>query len=605
VLDPQDRSLLLASLRPPDGYVLDRAIATTYTLDLLALLAVPLAFTTFDYEDAEGRPTTEPLALLQALRTSARRLVVFCQAGRIQIPRAQRLVAYLEDQVFEVTPPAEGGSFHPKLWLVRYVLPSMRDADRPDDLEAVRYRLLCLSRNLTFDRSWDTALVLDGKVATRDRAYNRNAPLQSFISALPGMSVRPVPDGVTADVARLTEEVGRVNWDYPEGFTDLAFWPLGLPGSREPFNTRFRRLLVVSPFLADAFLERVGVEDSGDVLVSRLEELAKINPAALRSFEQIFYMRDEAALEEDGSDEVEAAEVPAHVTEGAGPTGQPPPPTDVPAHYVQPSGLHAKLFVAEDGADVRLWTGSANATTAGFEANVEFLVELRGRRREVGIDAFLRKGDAKSAGFGDLLEPYRPDAEPVPADPVQVELEALVEKARRAITSLGLSVHVEAAGDSGFSLVLEAGASAGAVLDDDRLAIRCWPITLREDTHAVTPKIWSGEVARFEPVSLEAVTSFVAFDIEARSGRTSVPCRFALNLPLVGAPAGRREAIMRSFLDNPERVRRRSEPRGLQRDRRHLRGRRRRAGTDLRHRRSAVRSAAAGAGAGPGPDRRG
>ena len=44
---------------------------TTFSLDLLALLTAPLAFTFFDWQDAEGRPNQDPLALLEALRRYA------------------------------------------------------------------------------------------------------------------------------------------------------------------------------------------------------------------------------------------------------------------------------------------------------------------------------------------------------------------------------------------------------------------------------------------------------------------------------------------------------------------------------------------------------
>ncbi len=37
---------------------------TTFTLDLVALLTAPLAFTMFDWQDADGRPQADPLALL-------------------------------------------------------------------------------------------------------------------------------------------------------------------------------------------------------------------------------------------------------------------------------------------------------------------------------------------------------------------------------------------------------------------------------------------------------------------------------------------------------------------------------------------------------------
>ena len=44
-------------------------------------------------------------------------------------------------------------SFHPKFWLIRYI----------DSENEPLYRVVILSRNLTFDRSWDVAFYMDGK----------------------------------------------------------------------------------------------------------------------------------------------------------------------------------------------------------------------------------------------------------------------------------------------------------------------------------------------------------------------------------------------------------------------------------------------------------
>ena len=174
MLEPNDRRLLLESLRPPPGYELDCAIWTTYSLDLLTLLTVPLAFTFFDWEDEEGRPTADPLALLEAVRRYADRLSVFCEAGAMNVPNAHRLLfVHLEQSVVEVAAPW-GGSFHPKVAVLRFTAP-----DKP-----VRYRLLCLSRNLTFDRSWDTMLVLDGELTKRKRAFAENHPFGDFFMLL-------------------------------------------------------------------------------------------------------------------------------------------------------------------------------------------------------------------------------------------------------------------------------------------------------------------------------------------------------------------------------------------------------------------------------------
>ena len=171
MLTPRSRRLLLEALRPPPGHSLSRAIGTSYTLDLMALLTAPLAFTFFDHEDDDGRPIADPLALLQAVRSNADRIHIFCQAGGIAVPSSGRtLLSYLEDSVFEVTAPKEGGVFHPKIWVIRFV----SERDEP------RYRLLCLTRNLTFDRSWDTALVLDGRFVKKSRVVGKNTPLSVF-----------------------------------------------------------------------------------------------------------------------------------------------------------------------------------------------------------------------------------------------------------------------------------------------------------------------------------------------------------------------------------------------------------------------------------------
>ena len=121
MLGTRERSLLLDSLRPPAGYRLQRAVGTSFTLDLMALLTAPLAFTFFDAQDEDGAPLADPVALLEALRRHAEKVTLFCQAGAIEVPKPdQTLLAYLEGSVIEVQPRHEGGIFHPKLWVLNF-----------------------------------------------------------------------------------------------------------------------------------------------------------------------------------------------------------------------------------------------------------------------------------------------------------------------------------------------------------------------------------------------------------------------------------------------------------------------------------------------------
>lgn len=105
MLEPEGRQFLLDALRPPAGLGLDRAIGTTYTLDLTALLTAPVGFALLDREASDGRSTADPVALLDAVRRNAERIDIFCQAGAIALPwNYQPILTYVEESIHEVVP---------------------------------------------------------------------------------------------------------------------------------------------------------------------------------------------------------------------------------------------------------------------------------------------------------------------------------------------------------------------------------------------------------------------------------------------------------------------------------------------------------------------
>ena len=121
MLVPGERRLLLDLLAPPEEYAVDQALGTTYTLDLAALLRVPLAATALPWANADGGPTENPFALLTALRRNASRFSLFCHAGATRAPGTfSPLMTFLEDVVHPVAPPRDGGVLHPKTWILRY-----------------------------------------------------------------------------------------------------------------------------------------------------------------------------------------------------------------------------------------------------------------------------------------------------------------------------------------------------------------------------------------------------------------------------------------------------------------------------------------------------
>ncbi len=522
MLNPGERRVLLEALRPPQGYRVDRAIAATYSLDLLALLVAPLSFSLFDRlvgrtpgADGEADPVGAT-ALLQAVRVHAEQLTVFCQAGAIAQPgRYRPLLTYLEGSVVEVEAPG-GGVFHPKLWVQRFV------GEGP-----VLYRLLVGSRNLTFDRSWDTLLVLEGELRDRTNAIAVNHPLGELIEALPDMAVRPVSQDLRREIARLAAEIRRVQLEPPVGFDEMQFWPLGLAGKpRWPFERpRIDRILVVSPFVGAETLSELATQGSGHVLVSRAEELAKLSPSVLEPFEEVLVLNESAEPEiEDGA----SADTAAH-------------------------GLHVKLYVTDEGRRASVWTGSANATYAAFHRNVELLVRLGGKKSELGVDATLGEGGGATS-LRALLLPFSTTQEPNLQDPLEGRLEERLYRLKMDIA--GRAWRAQVTRDSGdreaYTVLLDSRGSPTAL--ESGVTVRCWPISLSPE-HAVdlttSPETIS---ATFRGCSFQALTSFFAVSVQVEEQGKTREAAFTINAPLEGAPPDRRARVLLAMLDDPAKV---------------------------------------------------
>jgi len=517
VLAPKDRTLLLESLRPPPGYSLDAAVSTTFTLDLMALLVAPLAFTFFDWEQDSGEPTMDPNALLEAIRRHADRIHVFCQAGHIAVPPANRILFnYLETSVHEVKADREGGIFHPKVWLVRYV----------SDDGPMKYRMLCASRNLTFDRSWDTVLVLDGVAGTR--ASKKNGKLSQFFSALPDMTVRTLADEARSTLVNLASELDHVDFELPEHIEEIEFWPLGLPGAQDiwPFPERADRGLVIAPFVTENTLKQLNISTQ-QTLVSRSEEMEPLEPDSMDGYE-IFTLSEGADLEQE---------------EGAEADDQVGLSTEL-------SGLHAKLFAFDVGSKGYVWTGSANITNAAFHRNVEFLVELRGKSKHMGVEAILAPQQQGVSVLQDLLEPFTPAEEAVD-NSKERELEQALRQIRQFVVDLELDVEAEQFDEDLFELKLIPTKSPQ--LPNTEIELRCWPLSLKQQVDGQVLSLGGGWAASFSS-SFAGLTTFFAFEGRISLEGKSNVFRFMLNLPSRGFPEDRRQRMLRYLLEDRQQV---------------------------------------------------
>ncbi|MFC1830504.1 phospholipase D family protein [Thermodesulfobacteriota bacterium] len=516
-----DRNLLLEALRPPDGYQLDHALGTTFTLDLYALLTAPLAFTLFEGEHEHDHNQADPLTLLESLRRHAANISLFCQAGYISVPKKQeRLFAYLEKSVHEVTAPSQKGIFHPKIWLIRY-----KSENAP-----IIYRFICLSRNLTFDRSWDRILVLNGQLTDRNYGYSRNNPIGDFVQQLGYLCIQPLGSSLLQKIDEMQHEVRRVNFSLPEGIEDLSFHPLGIKGYRNfRFNTPRRRMLVMSPFLTDGFLNDAVARRNGCVLISRLESLEKVSKVVLDQFEQVYFLSPEAEIEE-SSDEDDQDQETSNVL----------------------SGLHAKMFVVDDGWYASIWTGSANATTAAFKENVEMLVHLRAKRSRFGIDKILDPEDAKIS-FRDMLHEYQVTDDSAEADVLREALEETLTEVRKTIASRIFTATISTAErDSTYDMRISHSGSKELVIPTS-ISVHCWPVSLR-DSMALEFPFETPEKSIFRNLSIDAISAFLAFEVTCTQDSESLSQRFICKCSLENGPTDRLILLLRSLLENKQNV---------------------------------------------------
>jgi hypothetical protein len=511
MLAPETRVMLTDALRPPVGYRVAAAVATTYSLDLTALLLAPMTFALHD-DSVRELDKVDPIKLLEAVRRHASHTGVFVQAGAIHVPASYRtILTFAEECVHEVTSPVDRSMFHPKIWVVRFE----RDGDEP------RHRFLCLSRNLTFDRSWDTLLVLDEPEPGEKAALISAQPLARFLGELPALAVRTMSPERRRQLDLLAESLKAVTFSLPEGFTAGQLLPLGFQWSEVLPMPLCERAAVISPFLDRATLDRVAqVSDEEALLLSRAETLDRMGGPATAPFESFVLQR---AAEREVGEALDDAQ-PAHDER------------DVP------DGLHAKTFLFDNTDEAVVVTGSANATSAGTGRNVEFDVVLTGPRTTVGI-AEMWDGSRESPGLSRIAQPYAVPDEAVAA-PDNEATAWDIDQFHASLAKEGLSAAAHALPEGRWELRLQV-----PELDSPGTSV-IRPITLTDAAG------WSRRLAEQElewsPVAVRALTPFFAISTTAGSGSARTSRSAVLTATLEGDPEARRRDALGDVLRTQE-----------------------------------------------------
>ena len=357
---------------PPVGYKLERAIGTTYSLDLETLTAVSIALGLI--EDTDSELINNPISMLSALQKISDKIVVFCEAGQIKLPsKANALCLTLEKMVVPVSVPFDRKinrypAFHPKTWLLEY---SNEDGEK-------QYRFVVMSRNMTFDHSWDVACALDGDTTSEGEVSAE--PIVEFLKFLRKQLNKELINYARqySDLSYMIKTVQKVRFQVENGFSECVIMPIGIGAesynmaSDWLFTENFHELVVMSPFLTGSVIK--GFNDPGKTLtgttrtlITRRSELPKITGEKASNFD-VYVMKDDIIDGEssisDGEDEQSEQE-----------SGK--------------QDIHAKIYVRRKYSTTDLYLGSMNASYAAINSNVEMMLRLRTKNSVLNGEKFL------------------------------------------------------------------------------------------------------------------------------------------------------------------------------------------------------------------------
>lgn len=364
-------------LQPPLGYSIDYAVATTYSLDLHALLTIPLAMyyrQKLDSDISEGN-----FQVLDAIQNIQKHLKIYCQQGKIALPKSvsNSLYSFVEKCVVEIMPTDAFQSFHPKVWVLRF---KKETNDRR--VPPIIYRVIVMSRNLTFDNSYDIAFWMQGTPKRKVNSKN-----DSLINLLEDLNSRS-----RFEHKRFINDLARVRFEIDDPFIDYSFsnLPINSPHDSIGLNKDYDKRLVISPFLSKKMVELLSQKTKRKLLIfSRRNELDKLPYELIQQIESYYFEQKLADLHHREDVDVEEYN-----------------------DSIWNHNLHAKLYLRQDETSTCYWDlGSANCSNAAFnrkgdlKGNNEFLIHLSSDLREVSVDA-IKKSLLQEYNDLQLFIPY-------------------------------------------------------------------------------------------------------------------------------------------------------------------------------------------------------
>ena len=326
-----------------EGYKVDYAVGTTYSLDLTSFMSLP--FSLGFIEDPDEAMLSSIAYLFTALRMCSNKLAVFCNFSNIKVPDGQKKIFYslIEKSIFPINAakkPTDLVNFHPKVWVIQ---------ESEINGGTKRIKVIVMSRNLTNDNSIDAACELTGIISDKEapsKSLEKHKALWDFLNYLKRFADEPKRKMIERLVASIKKVKKFDLSDSP--FDDYTFIPMGIKehttNGKEllEYMHQSREAVIISPFIDEYAL--AGFSDlTNKTLITR--EMSLTQGIVDCIGQENIYITNQQMLDNEESNAVD---------------------------------LHAKVFYTRD-RDYRqhMYLGSTNATRNGFERNVEFLMGLR------------------------------------------------------------------------------------------------------------------------------------------------------------------------------------------------------------------------------------
>jgi hypothetical protein len=333
--------------------------------------------------------------MLNALQKVSDKITVFCEAGQIKMPsKPNALCLMLEKMVAPVKLPYDKKinrypAFHPKTWLLEF---ANSEGEK-------KYRYVVMSRNMTFDHSWDIACALDGEITNNSNAAAD--AIQSFLKFLKKQLNKELSNysRQNTDLQYFIKLMPKLEFFVDDRFTEYGILPLGIGADGfamaqdELFTENFHELVVMSPFLTGSVIAGLNQDwktltGTNRVLITRRSELPKIANGEARNFD-VYVLKDDIVDGEDAisddEDETQAA-VFSNVDEI---TDEDKKSVAIDTEDETKQDIHAKIFIRRKYSTVDLYLGSMNASYAAINSNVEMVLWLRTKNGTYNGDKFL------------------------------------------------------------------------------------------------------------------------------------------------------------------------------------------------------------------------